>query len=704
MTSDLSMFSNAMHISVNRLLGYEGVEVINPEGGKEYAKEEAQRGDGKQVSHHPPMSAGHAENEQVAYEVTSKLQTKFLGNSLDVYPVKRTRVTLKKYGVVLDLVPPPTEGALAGDGGKMSACEHILHGEETCRKLLETPGAIYTKPLEGRVWKVLEMPRDVHTSLHYARSSVLTCLSAARALEETKSVTSGIRAWLRSGHSKGSMSSSNMEEISEQTRGRETEPTARGRGKKDKSCDAVSNMEARLAKMELAMADTREVQPVSHEEFVSFQGKVLSMLASMESRIEALATRMESRDQEEASRVEVLKPHGFSGKRDAKELDNFLWHMERYFEAIALTDEATKVRIATLYLTDTTTLWWRRSFADMEKDICTIETWEDFKREIKRQFYLKDVAYLARKNMRRLKHIDSIRDYVKEFSSLMLEIPNMIEKELLFNFMDNLQGWVEQELRCRGVQDLATAMVVVESLMDYKRGDSSKVESLEDSHATGGGDEVSKDHNAPRMGSGKTPNVREGRDCPKRKTLNAMIEEKEQEDEAHMGSMQLLGGLQFIPNPSTPKTSLLSGVQVKEAKGKRVEVAHTYIYKGTKGNVNLMGKRKQHSKHQKCRDLHPSEASREKEVKNILAERVTRRQGVPPVIEYLVRWKGLPMRQVSWEHADALRRKLLETPGAIYTKPLEGRVWKVLEMLRDVHTSLRYGERHERSLRLSREF
>ncbi|WJZ89580.1 hypothetical protein VitviT2T_008789 [Vitis vinifera] len=44
----------------------------------------------------------------------------------------------------------------------------------------------------------------------------------------------------------------------------------------------------------------------------------------------------------EAPRVEVPKPHTFSGKRDAKELDNFLWHMERYFEAIALTDEATK--------------------------------------------------------------------------------------------------------------------------------------------------------------------------------------------------------------------------------------------------------------------------------------------------------------------------------------------------------------------------
>ncbi|MBA0881588.1 hypothetical protein Goshw_019077 [Gossypium schwendimanii] len=213
MTSGLSLFGNAMHRSVNGLLGYEGVEVINPEGGKEDAEEEAHRGRWKQeeresywkmmhkyigsdvtsmvtlpvlifepmtmlqkmaelmeysylldqadecedpylrlvyasswaisvyyayqrtwkpfnpiigetyelanhegitfiseqVSHHPPMSAGHAENEHFTYDVTSKLKTKFLGNSLDVYPVGRTRVALKRDGVVLDLVPPPTK-------------------------------------------------------------------------------------------------------------------------------------------------------------------------------------------------------------------------------------------------------------------------------------------------------------------------------------------------------------------------------------------------------------------------------------------------------------------------------------------------------------------------------------------------------------------------------------------------------------------
>ena len=54
------------------------------------------------------------------------------------------------------------------------------------------------------------------------------------------------------------MSGSNVDETSEQTHGRETKTAAQGRDRKDKSHDALSNMEARLAKVELAMADTWE--------------------------------------------------------------------------------------------------------------------------------------------------------------------------------------------------------------------------------------------------------------------------------------------------------------------------------------------------------------------------------------------------------------------------------------------------------------
>lgn len=208
--SSLQNLGNAMHKSVNGLLGYEGLEVVNPEGGTEDAAEEAQKGRWKQeerdsywkmmqkyvgsdvtsmvtlpvlifepmsmlqkmaelmeysylldmadecedpylrlvytsswaisvyyamqrtwkpfnpilgetyelvnhggikfiaeqVSHHPPISAGHAENDHFIYDLTSKVRTKFLGNSLDIYPLGRTRLTLKRDGVVLDLVPP----------------------------------------------------------------------------------------------------------------------------------------------------------------------------------------------------------------------------------------------------------------------------------------------------------------------------------------------------------------------------------------------------------------------------------------------------------------------------------------------------------------------------------------------------------------------------------------------------------------------
>ncbi|KAK3038074.1 hypothetical protein RJ639_031628 [Escallonia herrerae] len=113
-------------------------------------------------------------------------------------------------------------------------------------------------------------------------------------------------------------------------------------------------------------------------------------------------------------RVDAPKPKEFGGKRDAKELDNFIWHIERYFEGASITDEKAKVRTATLYLTDTATLWWRRKHNDIEKGLCTIDTWDVFKKEIKRQFYPENVTYDARKKLRELKHKSSIHNYGKE--------------------------------------------------------------------------------------------------------------------------------------------------------------------------------------------------------------------------------------------------------------------------------------------------
>ena len=188
------------------------------------------------------------------------------------------------------------------------------------------------------------------------------------------------------------MAGSHVEEVFKQVRGRDLDPPTEGRGKKDKSCDPFMSLDDRMARLEVTMADTKlegmdsmekivekvvedlkvqiqdlqegmkssSVQVVSHEEFM----KALNMLSSLELRVEVLTKHEEELRQEvaiykialsarvmathEAPRVEVPKPLTFSGKRDSKELNNYLWHTERYFEAIALTDEALSLSTSSI--------------------------------------------------------------------------------------------------------------------------------------------------------------------------------------------------------------------------------------------------------------------------------------------------------------------------------------------------------------------
>ena len=181
------------------------------------------------------------------------------------------------------------------------------------------------------------------------------------------------------------MAGSHVEEGGEQVRGKDSGPSTRGR--KDKSRDAISSLEGRFVMIELGVADTKKgmdlleqsmekavedlkvqiqdlqegmqsssIHAVSHEEFVTFQDRVLSMLASLESRVEVLTKHEEKLRQEvaiyktalsarvmathEAPRVEVPKPHTFSGKQDAMAVAESLMD---YKESMSSNDEGSRV-------------------------------------------------------------------------------------------------------------------------------------------------------------------------------------------------------------------------------------------------------------------------------------------------------------------------------------------------------------------------
>ncbi|RVW63236.1 Retrovirus-related Pol polyprotein from transposon 297 [Vitis vinifera] len=135
---------------------------------------------------------------------------------------------------------------------------------------------------------------------------------------------------------------------------------------------------------------------------------------------------------------------------------------------------------------------------------------------------------------------------------LCLRYPTWPRRSYWFNFMDNLQSWVEQELRRHGVQDLATTMAVVESFVDYRRGDSSKPKPPSKGNQAKGKDK--RKEFTPKTNCFLCDGPHWAWDCPKRKALNAMIEEKEQEGDAKVGSLQLLNALKAKLMPKMPQS------------------------------------------------------------------------------------------------------------------------------------------------------
>lgn len=139
----------------------------------------------------------------------------------------------------------------------------------------------------------------------------------------------------------------------------------------------------------------------------------------------------------------------------------------------ARVSEVEKVSITTMYLGGDAKMWWRSHLSNnvsVNRDL--INTWDVLTRDLKDQSLPSNDQWLARDTMKKLNKSSSVHDYVKEFSSLMLDIRDMSNEDKLFNFMMNLQPWAQSELCRLGVKNLPAAIATSECLVDFKVIDS----------------------------------------------------------------------------------------------------------------------------------------------------------------------------------------------------------------------------------------
>ncbi|KAL4590921.1 hypothetical protein LXL04_003868 [Taraxacum kok-saghyz] len=230
-------------------------------------------------------------------------------------------------------------------------------------------------------------------------------------------------------------------------------------------------------------------------------------------------------------RVEAPKPTKYEGKRDPKVLDEFFWSIECYLNAIGVKDDKTKIDTAVLYLSENVALWWRRKHGEIEKGLCKMDSWEEFKRQLKRQFCPHNATEMAMKKLRGLKHTGSIKDYVADFTALMLELPDLREEDKLFYFQDDLIDfrWETPTQEPSGGEESTN-----EGNEDCARPSTPKGKAFERRNSKDERREI-KCYlcDGPHL-------IRE---CPKRKVFSSMVLAEEEGEGAHMSSMRLLNTL-----------------------------------------------------------------------------------------------------------------------------------------------------------------
>jgi hypothetical protein len=139
------------------------------------------------------------------------------------------------------------------------------------------------------------------------------------------------------------------------------------------------------------------------------------------------------------------RPGNFDGARDRKVVDAWLAEMEDYFHA-AKVGRHSAVELTQSYLKGYASTWWRTVRQEERKTHGY--TWEFFKERIELEFIPKNSDYISRCKLCDLVNAnnDNLRQYVRAYSELMLEIRHMHELDRVCHFVMGLPTWAKRKL------------------------------------------------------------------------------------------------------------------------------------------------------------------------------------------------------------------------------------------------------------------
>ncbi len=170
------------------------------------------------------------------------------------------------------------------------------------------------------------------------------------------------------------------------------------------------------------------------------------------------------------ARFQPTKPGNFDGARDRKVMDVWLAKMEDYLHA-AKVGRHSAVELAQSYLKGYAATWWRTVRQEEGKNHGY--TWEFFKDRVETEFVPRNSDYISRCKLRDLVNAtnENLRQYVRAYSEIMLEIRHMHELDRVCQFVMGLPTWAKRKLEENWPSSLSEAITKVEGFSDVGRSE-----------------------------------------------------------------------------------------------------------------------------------------------------------------------------------------------------------------------------------------
>lgn len=215
--------------------------------------------------------------------------------------------------------------------------------------------------------------------------------------------------------------------------------------------------------------DPMEGQPqgrrMTTSELLARQMEMLANLLQQQQATQQMLVVAQQQQQVPAGRprIQAHPPPTYDGKERNNPIKRWIIAMEQYFRITQLAEEL-KVGFAANALREAAQSWW----LTLEKDRMNPDgsmrplNWNEFSDAITQHFNPVGSEVAARTRLWNVKQTRSVRDYIREFQEVMVEITDATEAELKDRFAHNLKDHIKREVMQAQPTTLAETFRVAE--------------------------------------------------------------------------------------------------------------------------------------------------------------------------------------------------------------------------------------------------